>query len=239
MFKRLMLSSIKRLLMVFILVCLFWLGWQFTRPGIGRLATEPPSQSALMEQRQEQWRARGIKRRPTQVWVPLRGISPYLMQAVLIAEDDKFFRHSGFDLDMLQKAVERNLSAGRLKFGASTISQQLAKNLFLSQERSLIRKLREAILTWRLENSLSKNRILELYLNFVEWGPGIFGAQAASQYHFGRRASRLTPAQAARLAVVLPNPLRMSPTSDSEYVYRRSRELLRIMAKRGYGNIWR
>ena len=172
MFKWLSGIILHQLIPVLLIGCMIWLGWQLLHPGVGRLAHENPAQSALMKQRQKQWQAKGLKRRLKHTWVPLKRISPYLTQAVLIAEDDKFYSHQGFDWDMIQKAFWRNLSEGGLKFGASTITQQLAKNLFLTQDKSLLRKLREALLTWRLEHSLSKNRILELYLNLAEWGPG-------------------------------------------------------------------
>jgi monofunctional biosynthetic peptidoglycan transglycosylase len=239
MLKRFFITWLKRLIFMLILAAAAWLGYQFIWPDVGGLASNNPVQSALMEQRQKQWSIRGSDKHPNWQWTPLSRISPNLVQAVLIAEDDKFYSHHGFDFQMLKKAAQRNFQAGKIKYGASTITQQLAKNLFLSQERSPVRKLREAILAWRLEQNLSKNRILELYLNYVEWGPGVFGAEAASRRHFGISANQLSPLQAARLATVLPNPLRMKPNSGTDYVTQRSQSILRVMKKRGYGRIWK
>ena len=141
-------------------------------------------------------------------WVPYERISVHLKRAVVAAEDARFLDHEGFDWDMIQKAIVRNEKRGRVVAGASTISQQLAKNLFLSGERSWLRKGQEAIITWMLEDVLSKRRILELYLNLAEWGDGVFGAEAAARQHFGVSAAALSPEQAAWLAVVLPSPRR-------------------------------
>ena len=134
-----------------------------------------------------------------------------MTRAVVIAEDAKFWKHDGFDFEAIQNAIERDIEERKFKIGASTITQQLAKNLFLSPVKSPLRKIHEAILTWRLEKELSKKRILELYLNVVEWGEGVFGIQAASRTYFHKTASQLDPTEAAELASVLPNPLKFSP----------------------------
>src|SRR6185503_18006777 len=141
-------------------------------------------------------------------WVPYERISLNLKLAVVAAEDARFLDHEGFDWEMIQKALQRNEQRGRVVAGASTISQQLAKNLFLSSERSWLRKGQEALITWMLEDQMSKRRILELYLNVAEWGEGVFGAEAAARYHFGISASALNAEQAAWLAVTLPTPHR-------------------------------
>lgn len=218
---------------------LCFVAWNLLWPPVGRLAERNPVTTAFMQAQKERWaeegQARGLKWR----YVPLGRISPYLRQAVLIAEDDKFFSHDGFDYDMISQAMERNLEAGRIRYGASTITQQLAKNLYLTPSRNPIRKLREAILTWRLERSLSKKRILELYLNVVEWGPGVFGAEAAARHHFGVSAAGLSPGQAARLAAVLPNPDEWNPKTRRGYVAKRAQKIHRIMQKRGLGKVWR
>lgn len=146
-------------------------------------------------------------------WVPLERISPWLRQAVVASEDDRFYSHHGFDLELLWQAALRNWKKGRLAAGGSTITQQLAKNLWFSPERSLLRKIKEAIMTARLELWLEKNRILELYLNVVEWGQGIFGAEAAARHYFGKSAAALSKQEAAQLAVMLPAPLKRSPRS--------------------------
>lgn len=187
-----------------------------------------------MEYREKEWESEGKKYRVQQKWVPLSGISPYLIKAVLIAEDDKFWSHEGFDYEAIQKAIEKDIKAKKFKLGGSTISQQLAKNLYLSPSKNPIRKIREAIITWRMERALTKKRILELYLNVAEWGDrGIFGVEAASRHYFGKAASGLCAEEAARLAAVLPNPRKYSPIGDSRYVAHRSELIYSIMVRRG------
>lgn len=187
-----------------------------------------------MEYREKEWKSEGKKYKIQQKWIPLRRISPYLIKAVLIAEDDKFWKHEGFDYEAIQKAIEKDIKAKKFKLGGSTISQQLAKNLYLSPEKSPVRKIREAIITWRMERILTKKRILELYLNIVEWGDaGIFGIEAASRHYYGKPASEINPEEAARLAAVLPNPKKYDPLGDSRYVVHRSNLIYSIMVRRG------
>lgn len=141
-------------------------------------------------------------------WVPYEQISIHLKRAVVAAEDDRFLDHDGFDWQGIQHALERNRRTGTAVAGGSTISQQLAKNLFLSPRRSYVRKAQEAVITVMIESVWSKRRILEVYLNVAEWGEGVFGAEAAARHYFGLSADRLGPGEAARLAVKLPNPRR-------------------------------
>lgn len=141
-------------------------------------------------------------------WVDYERISRHLKQAVVAAEDDRFVDHDGFDWESIQRALEKNARRGKAVAGGSTISQQLAKNLFLTPSKSYLRKGQEAIITLMIETCWPKRRILEVYLNMVEWGKGVFGAQAAAVHYYGIPAARLGPAQAARLAVMLPNPRR-------------------------------
>jgi monofunctional biosynthetic peptidoglycan transglycosylase len=202
-------------------------------PDLSKLKKENPKKTALMEYREKELKEKGKKFRMNQTWVSLSNISPYLVKAVLIAEDDKFWIHEGFDYEAIQKALEKDMKAGKFKFGGSTISQQLARNLYLSPVKKPLRKMREAIITWRMEKVLSKRRILELYLNVVEWGDGIFGVEAASIYYYGKPSSELTPQEAARLAAVLPNPRKYSPVSDQRYVMNRSNAIYNIMIQRG------
>lgn len=202
-------------------------------PSVSYLKKTNPKKTALMEIREARWAAKGGHRRIQQVWAPLGAISPYLVKAVVISEDDKFYEHDGFDFKAMKEAVEKDIKAGRFKAGGSTISQQLAKNLFLTPTKSPLRKLREAVITWRLEQTLTKRRIIEIYLNVVEWGDGVFGAEAAAQHYFGKSAAELTPMEACRLAVVLPSPMRMNPDGDSEYVARRAEFIYAIMLRRG------
>jgi len=167
-----------------------------------------PASTAFMDRSLEAMQAKEPKARLRHQWVPYERISVNLKRAVVAAEDARFLDHEGFDWEMIQKAMTRNEKRGRVVAGASTISQQLAKNLFLSSERSWLRKGQEAMITWMLEDVLSKRRILELYLNVAEWGDGIFGAEAAARYHFGVPASALSAEQAAWLAGILPSPRR-------------------------------
>lgn len=213
-----------------VLLTLYYL---FLVPDLSRLKKENPQKTAFVEYREKEAREKGKRFRVSQVWVPLHRISPYLIKAVLIAEDDKFWSHEGFDYEAIQKAIEKDLKTKKFKFGGSTISQQLARNLYLSPKKSLLRKLREALITWRMEKVLSKKRILELYLNVVEWGDGIFGIEAASRHYYGKPSSELSPIEAARLASVLPNPRRYHPTSDQKYVNHRSNLIYGIMVQRG------
>ncbi len=214
-------------------VLLLIVAWCLVYPDVSALEKQPPAKSAFMEYRERQWRKAGLHKTIRQEWVPLSRISPYAVKAVIISEDDKFWSHEGFDFEAIQKALEKDIRKGRFKSGGSTISQQLVKNLYLSPSKNPVRKLREAILTWRLERNLSKRRIVELYLNVAEWGDGIFGIEAASRHYFAKPAAGLTAPEAARLAVVLPSPLRYHPTGGGPYVERRAEAILRIMVRRG------
>ena len=162
-------------------------------------------------------------------WVPYGRISVHLKRAVVASEDDKFMDHTGFDWEAMQKAYEKNQREGEIVAGASTIPQQLAKNLFLSGSRTWWRKAQEAAITEMLEALLTKRRILEIYLNVVEWGDGVYGAEAGAQYHFGVTAASLTPAQAARLAVMLPSPRSYPPGRDTVYLQHRTEKILARM----------
>ena len=216
----------------------------FSFPDIAALKKQNPKKTSFMEYREDEWKKQGKKYGIQQRWVPLSRISPYLIKAVLIAEDDKFWRHEGFDYEAIQKAMEKDIKAKKFKLGGSTISQQLAKNLYLTPSKNPLRKIREAIITWRMETVLTKRRILELYLNVAEWGDrGIFGIEAASRHYYGKPASGITPEEAARLASVLPNPRKYNPLEDSKYVTNRSGLIYNIMVKRGivvpeYEEVW-
>lgn len=205
----------------------------FFYPPVQKLKKENPKMTSFMEYRLREARKEGKSLTIRNQWVPLKKISPYLVKAVIIAEDDKFWSHEGFDFEAIQKALEKDLKTGKFKAGGSTISQQLAKNLYLTPTKNLVRKMKEAILTWRIERALSKKRIIELYLNVVEWGDGVFGAEAAARHYFGKPASALGPEEAARLAVVLPNPRKWNPARPTSYVFKRSRVIYHIMLQRG------
>jgi monofunctional biosynthetic peptidoglycan transglycosylase len=221
--------------LVFLLspILLVFILYSLLMPDISKWKTENPKKTAFMEYREKQWKEKGKGINIHQIWVPLSNISPYLIKAVLIAEDDKFWGHEGFDYEAIRKAIERDLKAKRLKFGGSTLSQQLARNLYLSPEKSLLRKMSEALITWRMEKVLSKRRILELYLNVVEWGEGIFGIEAASRHYYGKPSSQLTPVEATRLAAILPSPKRYNPLGDQRYVTTRANDIYNIMIQRG------
>ncbi len=175
---------------------------------VGALAVRAPRRTELMRQRAREAAARGRSYRPDQRWVPLERISPLLRHAVLVAEDDAFFSHGGLDWNEIGAAARRDLEAGRIVRGGSTITQQLARNLYLGDERTLSRKLKEAFIALRLERALTKRRIFELYLNLIEWGDGIYGAEAAARAYFGVPAADLSPRQALLLAAVVINPRR-------------------------------
>ncbi len=209
------------------------IGYYVLFPDIAALAKTNPPKTAFMEYREKEWQREGKKTKLRQRWVPLTRISPYVVKAVIIAEDDKFWRHEGFDFEAMQKALEKDIQKGKFKAGGSTISQQLAKNLYLSPSKNPVRKLKEAILTWRIENKLSKKRIIELYLNVAEWGEGVFGIEMAARTHFGKSAADLTAQEAARLAAVLPNPRKYNPAGASRYVVARAERIYQIMVRRG------
>ena len=167
-----------------------------------------PSSTRFMDLQRSALRERDPKVEIRYEWVDYEKISRHLKQAVVAAEDDRFVDHDGFDWEGIQNALEKNARKGRPVAGGSTISQQLAKNLFLTPSKSYLRKGQEALITLMIETCWSKKRILEVYLNVVEWGSGVFGAQAAASHYYQSSAARLGPGQAARLAVMLPNPRR-------------------------------
>jgi monofunctional biosynthetic peptidoglycan transglycosylase len=188
-----------------------------------------PDSTAFMRARLAVIRADAPHERLSHRWIPYRRISLHLKQAVIAAEDAKFADHSGFDWEAMQEAHQRNLREGEIVRGASTITQQLAKNLFLSGDRTWWRKAQEAAITVMLETILTKRRILEIYLNVAEWGDGVYGAEAGARYHFKVPASALTPAEAARLAAMLPSPRSYPPGRDTLYLQQRTADILSHM----------
>lgn len=211
----------------FFLTFLLWQGWylgwvawwRFVDPGTTRFMT------VRLAELREKNPAAELRRH----WVDYERISPQLKRAVIAAEDDKFVGHEGFDWEGIQKAIEKNQQKGRLVAGGSTISQQLAKNLFLSADRTPWRKAQEAVITVWLELLWDKRRILEVYLNVVEWGEGVFGAEAAARRYFGVGAGQLSAEQAARLAVMLPAPRRFEKNPWSAYLNQRTQTILARM----------
>jgi monofunctional biosynthetic peptidoglycan transglycosylase len=206
-----------------LLLQLWYLGWIVLYRWVD------PGETAFMAReraRIEKLRAgAGLKH----AWVGYGAISVHLKRAVIAAEDARFLEHEGVDWDAVQKALETNRRRGKAARGGSTISQQLAKNLFLSPERSYLRKGQELLITWMIEAAWDKRRILEVYLNVAEWGDGVFGAEAAARHYYGTPASRLGPEQSARLAVMLPRPKFYDRNRGSEYLARRAETIQRYM----------
>jgi monofunctional biosynthetic peptidoglycan transglycosylase len=200
-----------------------------TIPDVRPLRTRNPESTAFMQLRAREARAGGAKPRRVQRWVPYGRISQQLVRAVLVTEDSKFWKHSGLDYEQIKESMEVNLERGEFARGASTITQQLAKNLYLSPSKNPVRKLRELIIARRLENELSKQRILELYLNVIEWGDGIYGAEAAARTYFRKPASQLDAAESALLAAAIANPRIMNPAQPTARLRRRQQMVMRRM----------
>jgi len=206
--------------------------WWLTFPDVKGLATVHPATTALIEARLAEARAQNPDAEPSRVWVPLAEIAPALQHAVIVSEDASFYFHDGFDWEGIREAALRNVEAGQLKRGGSTLTQQLAKNLYLSSDKTLLRKANEALITYALERALTKKRILELYLNVVEWGKGVHGAEAAARHHFGKHAGDLSPEEAALLAAMLPSPRTYDPLKVTHYLSVRQQQILRLMEER-------
>ncbi len=188
-----------------------------------------PDSTAFMRSRLEHLREERPDARLQYQWVPYRSVSLHLKRAVIAAEDSGFLNHDGFDWDGIRKAYEKNVREGEVVAGGSTITQQLAKNLFLSGDRAFWRKAQEAAITVMLEVIMDKRRIFELYLNVIEWGDGVFGAEAAARHHFGVGAAELDAEQAARLAAMVPSPRRYTPGRNTAYLQRRTQALIARM----------
>lgn len=216
-------------------VLLLWLGYEvLTFPDTAALATENPKTTAFMDRRREMLRDAGKDDALQYRFVAYGRISPYLRRAVLVAEDDQFYEHEGVDVQAMRDALERDWKRRKITHGGSTITQQLAKNLYLSPSRNPVRKVREYFIARSLERNLSKKRILELYLNVVEMGERVYGAEAASRFYFQKSASALSTAQAALLAGCLPNPRIMNPGAPNKRLRARQRMILSRMKRWGY-----
>ena len=200
-----------------------------TLPDVRPLKTTNPSTTAFMELRDREALAGGRTPRRVQRWASYGRISPDLKRAVLVAEDDAFWQHEGIDLGQLQESIEIDWARGKFSRGGSTITQQLAKNLYLSPSKNPLRKLRELIIARRLEAELKKSRILELYLNVIEWGDGVYGVDAAAHSYFQKSAAELGPADAALLAAAIVNPRVLNPAHPSTRLLRRRQLILRRM----------
>jgi monofunctional biosynthetic peptidoglycan transglycosylase len=212
---------------VLALLYVFWL------PDVRPLKKRPPKTTAYIELRKREAAAKGKTLDVRWTWVDGGAISENLRGAVVTAEDDTFYRHDGVDWDALRSAWERDKKEGKLALGGSTITMQLARNLYLSPSKNPLRKIKEILIARRLERELGKRRILELYLNVVEWGKGIFGCEAAARAYFGKACAELTPDEAVAMAVVLPNPRRWDPSKHGPYVERNSARIVARMAESG------
>jgi monofunctional glycosyltransferase len=218
---------IRRALGAVAIFVILWLVWEAaTWPDVRALASRPPATTAFIERYKKREREAGRTPRVEWRWVPTAAVSTHLKRAVVVAEDIEFFRHGGFSPEAIRGAMTEALEERRMPRGASTITQQLAKNLWLSPSRSPLRKAREALLTWQLERALSKRRILECYVNVVEFGPGVYGAEAASRRYFGKPAAELSQDEAALLAASLPRPREWHPGVASK-AYRRYADNIR------------
>jgi len=210
-----------------------WIAWEAWRwPDVAAAGRKPPKTTAFIERWRAGQRAAGRSARVDRVWVAYPAIAPGLKLAVLVAEDVNFFSHHGFDTGEMREALAKAIGERGLPRGASTISQQLARNLWLSPSRDPLRKMREAVITWQLERTLGKRRILELYLNVVEFGPGVWGVESASRRYFGKPAADVSDDEAALLAASLPSPATWHPGSTSA-AYRRYAEVLRRRMDKG------
>jgi monofunctional glycosyltransferase len=225
----------KRVLLIALAILVIWLGYQWiTFPDVSQLATQAPQTTAFMDQRRAELRSQGKDDTLQYTFVSYGRISPYLRRAVLVAEDDTFYEHGGVDVDAMKEALKKDWAKKRVTQGGSTITQQLAKNLYLSPSRNPLRKLKEYLLARSLENHLTKKRILELYLNVVEMGERVYGAEAASRFYFSKPASALSPSQAALLAGCLPNPRILSPANPNKRLRSRQAMILSRMKRWGY-----
>ncbi len=188
-----------------------------------------PQSTAFMEASLERLRAKKPEATLRHAWVPYDRISPALKRAIVVAEDSRFAEHEGFDWDAIEKALEKNRKKGKVVAGASTISQQLAKNLFLSADRTPWRKGQEALITVMIEQVMDKRRILEIYLNVIEWGDGVFGAEAAARHYYATSAASIGPEAAARLAAIVPNPRFYDRNRSTSWITRKTQVILARM----------
>lgn len=228
--KKFLIISLVILSVILLLIAYFFL----SLPDVSDLKTKNPETTSMAELRKRQAKKEGTKLKIYQKWVNFAEIPEMLKNTVRISEDAGFYFHKGIDYYELKEALKKNLKEGKTVRGGSTITQQLAKNLYLSTEKSYIRKIREFFIAKKLEKQLSKNRIFHLYLNVIEFGKGIFGVEAASEYFFKKPVSRLNLVEIIRLAAVIPKPLRVTPLSNSRYLKWRANLLLDRLHKYKY-----
>ena len=225
----------RRILLLIVVAIVLFAGYEWiTFPDVNALATTPPATTAFMELRKAELRAAGKSDAIAYRWVPYARISPYLRRAVLVAEDDTFFEHDAVDVKALGEAIRKDWAHKKMTHGGSTLTQQLAKNLYLSPSRNPLRKVKEYFIARSLESHLTKKRILEIYLNVVEMGESVYGAEAAAESYFHASAGSLSPSQAALLAACLPNPRVMNPAAPNKRLRWRQRMVLSRMRRWGY-----
>ncbi|HGY54650.1 MAG TPA: monofunctional biosynthetic peptidoglycan transglycosylase [Caldithrix abyssi] len=224
------------LLVLFLLFLLWLLMIYISLPDVSALVKKNPKTTALIQQRIQEAKQQGKKLRINQRWVRFKRIPKLLRQAVRVSEDASFYLHEGVDYTELKESFKKNWEKGEITRGGSTITQQLAKNLYLSTERSYLRKIKEYFIAKRLEATLSKYRIFHLYLNIIELGPGVFGVQAASRYYFGKNVEDLTLGEMVRIAAVIPKPLKVRANGNSRWLRWKARWILHKLLKYGYIN---
>lgn len=203
-------------------------------PDVAALKRKDPAVTSFMLIKERQAARQGRKLPRRMVWTPWSGISENLKHAVLVAEDGGFYRHTGVDWESTKKAIAADWKKKRFAKGGSTITQQVARNLYLSPSKNPLRKIKEILIARRLEKELGKRRIFEIYLNIAEWGKGIWGAEAAAQAYFGHSAATLTPEESAALAAALPSPRRYNPTGGTRFMERRKNQIVARMRASGY-----
>lgn len=200
---------------------------------IQQLKTKNPGETAFMREHAGLAKKENRPFRKKQNWISLKSIPRDAIDAVIVSEDGTFWSHEGFDWFEFKESIERNFEEGRAVRGASTITQQLVKNLYLSSSKNPLRKIKEWVLTWYMEQQLTKSRIIEIYMNIIEWGDGVYGIEAASQFYFAKSAGELTRDECTRLAAIIPSPRKHRADVDSKYVLRRSKLILERMEARG------
>lgn len=218
-------------LALFVFISIFFI----SLPNVSYLRDHNPKKTSFMKMYLKNIKTKGEDPVLDFKWVPYSNISQNLKRAVLIAEDDAFFNHKGFDWFQLKESFKRNWRDKSLTRGGSTITQQLVKNLYLKPGKNPLRKLREWIITFQIERTLSKKRIFEIYLNVVEWGPGVFGAHSAAKYYFGKSASHLSVSESAYLAAIIPNPNYLTKPSQSRKTAWKKNWIIKKMMKK-WGN---
>ncbi len=218
----------RSLLLTAIVAAVFY--FYYALPDVNVLKKKNPKSSALMELRDQEYKQKNIRVARQQIWVPYGAVSDHLKKAILLSEDAGFFSHSGVDMNELGEAFKKDWETVSFKRGGSTITMQLAKNLYLNPSKNPLRKVKEIVIAWQLEQALPKRRIFEIYLNIVEWGRDVYGAEAASRFYFGKSAANLDPLEAATLAALLPSPR----NSRERNLLNRRNLILSRLARVGY-----